>query len=118
MEIGRVDIIIEVSMMASHIKIPREGNLEAVLHVFAFIPQKYNIRMVFDPTYPAFNTSNFKVCMWKEFYGKLKGAIPPNYPEERVKEVDLRGYVDNDHTGENKNEFLFPVFHLLEYRAD
>ena len=32
-EIGRVDIITEVSMMASPMAMPREGHLEAVLHV-------------------------------------------------------------------------------------
>ena len=33
-EISRVDILTEVSTMASHMAIPREGHLEAVLHVF------------------------------------------------------------------------------------
>ena len=32
-EIVRLDIITKVSMMASHMAMPREGNLEAVLHV-------------------------------------------------------------------------------------
>ena len=36
-EIVRVDIIAEVSMMVSHMAMPREGHLEAVLHVFAFL---------------------------------------------------------------------------------
>ena len=64
MEIGRVDIITYVSMMASYMDIPREGNLEAVLHVFSFIHQKYNTRMAFYPTYPTININNFKECKW------------------------------------------------------
>ena len=90
-EIGRYDIIDEVSMMASQMAMPREGQLEAVLHVFAFICQKYNSRMAFDPTYPDINMSNFKEYKWKDLYGKLKEAIPPNTPEEKGKEVDLHG---------------------------
>ena len=69
MEICRVDIITKVSMMASQMAIPREGHLEEVLHVFAFIRQNYNTRMAFDPTYPAINVNDFKKCKWKNFYG-------------------------------------------------
>ena len=72
MEVGRVDIITEVSMMASQMAMPREGNLEVVFHVLAFLCQKYNSSMVFDPNYPVINASNFKECKWKDFYGKLK----------------------------------------------
>ena len=36
-EIGRVDIITKVSMMASQMSMPREGHLEAVFHVFSFL---------------------------------------------------------------------------------
>ena len=50
LEIGRVYIITKLSMMASHMAMPREVHLEVVLHVFAFIRQKYNSRMAFDPT--------------------------------------------------------------------
>ena len=67
-EICRVDIITKVSMMASQMAI-REGHLEEVLHVFAFIRQNYNTRMAFDPTYPAINVNDFKKCKWKNFYG-------------------------------------------------
>ena len=89
---------------------PREENLDAVLHVVAFIRQKCNYRIAFDPTYSATNMSDFKDCKWKEFYGKLKEAITPNSPEERGKEFDLRGYIDSDHTGEKKTRRYRSVF--------
>ena len=101
-EIGRLDIITEVSMMASHMAMPREGQLESVLHVFAFLRQRYNSRMAFDPTYPIINMNDFKKCKWKDFYWDLKEATPPNSPEERGKEVDICGYVDINHEEENK----------------
>ena len=96
---------------------PREVHLEAVLHVFAFLRQKYNSRMAFDPTYLAIDMSDFKDCGWKDYYGKFKEAIPPNYPEERGKEVDLCGYVESNHTGEKNKEVSFWVFHILEHVA-
>ena len=50
LDIGRAVIITKVSMMASQMAMPGEENLELVLHVFAFLRQKYNSRVYFDPT--------------------------------------------------------------------
>ena len=79
-EIGRVDIITELSMMASHIAMPREGHLEAVLKVLALFCQTFNSRMAFEPTYPSINMNDFRDCMWKYFYGELNEDIPPSCP--------------------------------------
>jgi hypothetical protein len=51
-EIGRVEIITRVSLMASQMAMPREGHLDAVLHIFGFLRRKNNSRMAFDPTFP------------------------------------------------------------------
>ena len=40
-ELGRVDVCLEVSMMSSHLALPREGHLEHVLHIFAYL-KKYH----------------------------------------------------------------------------
>ena len=42
-ELGRFDIITKVSLLLSHIALPREGHLEAVVHVMAHVGQRYNI---------------------------------------------------------------------------
>ena len=57
--------------------------------------------MVFDPSYPAIDMSQFKKCDWKSFYPEAKEAIPTNAPEPRGKEVDIRLYVDSDHAGDS-----------------
>ena len=44
--------------------------------------------------------SQFKECDWKAFYPGAKEAIPPNMPEPRGKDVDLRLFVDADHAGD------------------
>ena len=36
-EIGRVDIITEVSLMSSYMAMPCEGHLDTVLHIFGFL---------------------------------------------------------------------------------
>ena len=56
--------------------------------------------MVFDPSYPDIDMSDFKTFNWKEFYGAATEALPPDAPLPLCKEVDLRLYVDLDHTGD------------------
>jgi hypothetical protein len=87
-------------MLASHLALPREGHFEVAIHVFAYLDKKHNSRIVFDPSYPSIDHSKFKECDWRAFYGDAKEAIPPNAPEPRGKEIDLRLFVDSDHAGD------------------
>jgi hypothetical protein len=99
-EIGRIDITTEVSMLAAHMAMPREGHLYAVFRVFAYLKAKHNARLIFDPTYPTIHHEKFKHDQdWVLFYGKVKEAIPPNAPQPRGKPVVLRTFVDSDHAG-------------------
>lgn len=102
-ELGRVDIITEVSLLASCMALPREGHLEAVFHVFGYLKNRHNSRMVFDPTYPRIDKSNFMEHDWKSFYGDVKEPIPVDMPKPRGKEVDIRLYVDSDHAGDKRS---------------
>ena len=51
-ELGRVDITTETSMMASYMVLPRMGHLDQVLHIFEFLKNFHNSEMVFNPSYP------------------------------------------------------------------
>ena len=99
-DLGRVDIIAEVSLLASHLAQPREGHLEAVFIVVAYLNNKHNATMVFDPTYPVIDKGDFKRCDWRNVYGDVKEAIPPRLPKARGNDVDKRMFVDSDHGGE------------------
>ena len=99
-ELGRVDIMTAVSQLASHCALPREGHLDAMLQIYAYLKGRHNSRMAFDPTYAAIDESVFIKCDWKNFYGEVKEAIPPNAPEPRGKEIELRMFVDSDHAGD------------------
>ena len=59
-EIGRVDIITEVSTLASQMAMPSEVHMNAVFHVLAYLKARHNSRMVFDPTYPSIDKTNFQ----------------------------------------------------------
>jgi hypothetical protein len=101
-ELGRVDIITEVSELSSFLTMPREGHLDAVSHLFNYLDKRHNARIVFDPTYPVIDQSSFKECDWKAFYGDVREAIPVNAPTPRGKDVDLRMFVDSDHAGDKR----------------
>ena len=51
------------------------------MHVIVDIDQKYNSRLVYDPSYPEIDHSVFKECDWSEFYRDAKEAIPVNAPK-------------------------------------
>ena len=99
-ELGRINIITEVSMLSSHLAMPRQGHLEALLHVMAYMKQHHNARMVFDPRYPKVNEDEFKRCDWTNFYGDVKEPMPLNAPKPLGKPVMLRLMVDSDHAGD------------------
>ncbi len=101
-EIGRVDILTEAPLMLSHMTMPREGHLDAVLHIFGHLQIVYNSRITFDPTVPYCNKSTFQECNWKEFYGNVEKAIPSNAPEPRGESVYIRMYVDYNHAVEKR----------------
>jgi hypothetical protein len=88
-ELSWIDIITEVSELASYLALPREGHLEAVFHIFNFLDKRHHARIVFDSSYPIIDVRDFKECDWKAFYGNVHEAIPPNAPVPRAKDVDL-----------------------------
>jgi hypothetical protein len=103
-ELGRIDIATEVSMLSSNLPCPREGHLENALHVMGYLRLKHNSRLIFDPTYPDIDQTAFPSFEWMEFYGNVEEAIPPNMPPPLGKDVDLCMMVDSDHAGEKRTQ--------------
>ena len=83
-ELGRADITMEVSAMASVMALPCEGHLEQVIHMFAFLRNKHNGAMVFDPTVPDIDYSKFVREDWSAAaYGDCREELPSNMPKPR-----------------------------------
>ena len=73
-EIGRIGIATEISMLSSHLAYTQEIHLMTILHVMAYMKYKHNSHLVFDPTYPTVNLNTFETgTEWKEFYCGTKG---------------------------------------------
>ena len=103
MELGRSDIAMETSALASSMMaLPREGHLKAIFQMFAFLKTKHNGVMVFDPTEPDIDLSKFPTEDWSATpYGVRKEDIPSNAPSPRGIGFTMRAFVDSDHAGDS-----------------
>jgi hypothetical protein len=88
-----------VSKLSRYLAAPREGHLEQVFHIFAYLKHHSKSRMVFDNHEMIHDMTNFVQCDWSEFYPGAAEAEPPNAPELRSKSVTMTCYVDADHAG-------------------
>ena len=80
-ELGRIDIATEVSLLASHVALLRKGHLQTVFHIYAYLEKRHNSRLALDPSYPRIDLRTYHQTGWTDFYGEVKEAIPDNAPE-------------------------------------
>ena len=73
-------------MLSSHLAMPREGHMQELLQVFAYLKKHMNTEMVFDPSDPEIDMNSFRRQDWSySVYSlpgeELKEALPPNMPK-------------------------------------
>jgi hypothetical protein len=98
-ELGRIDIHIDVALLSSHLAEPRVGHLEQAFHIFSYLKHHLNSQLVFDPNHVEWETDSFVNYDWQEFFHDAQEAIPPNAPAPRGQEVQINAFVDADHAG-------------------
>jgi len=59
-EIDRVDILTEVSMLSAYQASPREGHLEQVYRIFVYLKKKPKLTLYFDPQEPGIDHAWFE----------------------------------------------------------
>ena len=102
-ELGRGDICVESSMMASAMALPRRGHLEQVYHIFAYLKNNHNAEMVLDPSEPEIDEGSFERQDWSHtVFGDSDEELPPNAPAPRGFGMKIRAFVDADHAGDTK----------------
>ena len=102
-ELGRVDICLEVSVMSSHMAMPREGQLMQLFHVFAYLDKYHNAELVLDPSDPVIDERDYERKDWSSSeFSHLTGTeeLPPNQPEPRGLGFTIKAEVDADHAGD------------------
>jgi hypothetical protein len=98
-ELGRIDICCEVSLLSSHLALPCHGHLQEMYQIVGYLKKHHNAEMVFDPSYPEIDKSLFERKDWttSEMSDKLSEIIPPNALEPLGNAVIIKAYVDADH---------------------
>ena len=100
-ELGRVDITCEVSVMASFMAMPRQGHLEALYHMFGYLKGRCNAELVLDPSEVEFDSELFEKEDWTNSpYGTVPVELPSDSPKLYGKSVKLIAFCDADHAGD------------------
>ena len=63
-DIGRVDILLEVSFLSSQIALPCVGHLQTVYRVFGYLKQVPKRKLYFDPRKPIISEDRFQKLYW------------------------------------------------------
>ena len=101
-KIGRVDILLEVSLLSSQLPMPRVGHIQAVYRVFGYLKQVPKRKLYFDPMKPMIAEDIFHKFGWEDFYPDACEPIPLYIPIPRSKSVPNHCFVEaNNHAGDN-----------------
>ena len=95
-ELGRIDVAAEVSMLSSYNAMPREGHFHAALHVFAYLQKHPDRILVMDCTY-ADHLKPLKKADYSQFYEFTKDELPSDMPTPLGKAVEFTMFVDASH---------------------
>ena len=102
-ELGQVDVCLEVSMLSSHLAPPCEGHLKHIYQIFAYLKKHHNAELVLDPSDPDTDEALFEAREWatSEFsHVEGKEPNPANMPEPRGQGFVIRAKVDADHASD------------------
>ena len=97
-ELGRIDVQIEVALLSQYQASPRDGHLEALYLIFHYLSKNPKKRLVMDPNYPNVDENTFNGSAdWMQFYGDLVEEDPPRMPVPLGRPVDTTCFEDADH---------------------
>ena len=66
-----------MSSMSRYLAQAREGHLNQIFRIFAYLKCHSKSKLVMDPCRPRFDESKFQECDWSEFYPEAEELIPP-----------------------------------------
>ena len=82
-EIGRVDINHDLSVLSSYQADPHDGQLQQILHIFAFLKKNPKLTLYFDPSPAVLYPTSFTGITAEEFcdqYRYAKDELPTDVP--------------------------------------
>ena len=103
-ELGRVDICLEASMVAICVSFPCGGHLEMIYRTFDHLKRHHNEEMGFDPSKPSVNNNDIERNGWRcsEFNSAIKkeSELHPTTPTTRAMGFNIVSKMDADHAGD------------------
>ena len=94
--IGRVDILLEVSLLSSHLALPIIGHLQSVYHIFVYLKQLPKRKLYLDPVLSLISEDHFHKFDWEDFYRNSKESIHDDMPKSRGKIMTTHCFVDSN----------------------
>ena len=98
-EIGRVDVLFEVSSLSAYQASPRQGHLDQALHILGYLKEHIKLTLYFDPSPITLPETIFRNNRdeFREQYRDAIEELPHNMPPPRGREVKITAYCDSDH---------------------
>jgi hypothetical protein len=109
-ELGRIDILHEVSLLSQYLAQPRIGHLQQLLNIFYYLkyyhsrswmpldPKTFDVHWVVPKSEIELHPEDRAVAM-KQLYPDVIDEKPYDMPEPRGEAVDINIFVDADHAG-------------------
>jgi len=95
-ELGRIDILQEVSKLSSYNAAPREGHLLALYRIYSYLNRFPKSKLFYDVGYMDLE-SIFEDKDWSDFYPDAEEPIPDRAPSPRGPSVQTICFCDADH---------------------
>ena len=104
-ELGRIDIGYEVSLLSSYLALPRTGHLNQALHIVKYLEIHHSNELTFDPeeyflSHDLRLEASEKGRAMQGLYADASEVLPPNAPKPRGKPIQINCFVDSDHAGD------------------
>jgi hypothetical protein len=111
-ELGRIDINLEVSLLSQYLAAPRIGHLLQACNIVKYIDKYNNSNIVLDPTKWGVNWLGETGEIHPKTLAKTMSELypddidekPPNMPEALGEPVILSMFIDADHAGNRIEE--------------
>ena len=99
-ELGQVNVLLEMALMSTDLAMLRWGHLEQLHHMFGYLKANPKQKLFFDPQHLNIDKRAFKEYDWYDFYRDSKERIPSDMPVLHGHLVSMHCFVDSNHVGD------------------
>ena len=97
LELGRVDMLLEVALMSTYMAMPREGHLQQLYRIFRHLKIHPKRKIAFHFAHPQISERMLKSYDWHDFYRDASEAIHNDMLKPRGNMMSTHCFVDASH---------------------